>query len=320
MLNLPWGERGDLVFLAVYAPNDGGENTRLWRELTKQWRERNLPKIDILLGDFNLVEDALDRKPPRADSTVAVEALQEFKATSLLMDGWQQTFPTKQFFTWTSGSTESRLDRIYMRKEVLKFSTEWRIHPAPFPTDHNIVSCSILNPEQPHIGKGRWAIPRMVIENKEFITNVVSRGTVLQEALTPPLNERQSLQMMYKEFKADIIALAKKYACKMASMLDKKIKEKETQLEETLNNNEHLTIDRNIQSAIQKGKLRSLVQLRHKTKKMNIAIRNNWKEKPSVNIRLSLTRPKLHTQQSTHCEMTRILVQNLYRNQPKWQR
>ncbi|KIJ47043.1 hypothetical protein M422DRAFT_249350 [Sphaerobolus stellatus SS14] len=26
MLNLPWGERGDLVFLAVYAPKDGGEN------------------------------------------------------------------------------------------------------------------------------------------------------------------------------------------------------------------------------------------------------------------------------------------------------
>ncbi|KIJ38372.1 hypothetical protein M422DRAFT_106346, partial [Sphaerobolus stellatus SS14] len=221
MLNLPWGERGDLTFLAVYAPNEVGENARFWRELTKQWREKNLPKIDILLGDFNLVEDALDRKPPKADSTVAVEALQEFKATSLLIDGWQQTYPTRQFFTWTSGSSESRLDRIYMRKELLKFSTDWKIFPAPFLTDHDIVSCSILNPEQPHIGKGRWAIPPMVIENKEFITNVISKGTALQEALALPSNERKSLQTMYKGFKSDVIDLAKKYASKTASMLDK---------------------------------------------------------------------------------------------------
>ncbi|KIJ33575.1 hypothetical protein M422DRAFT_183161, partial [Sphaerobolus stellatus SS14] len=234
MLQLPRGEQGKLCFLAVYAPNDAGENTLFWKNLTKHWHEKQLPCVDTLLGDFNLVEDALDRNPPRIDPTAPVEALQEFKAMFSLQDGWRKTYPDKMFFTWTHGTTESRLDRIYMCKNLLKYSTSWAINPAPFQTDHDVVSCSILNPEEPFIGKGRWSIPPMVTGNKEFIRKVIDRGMELQTHLQTTPDERHSLQVSYAAFKKDILSIAKKYASKTASILDKKISTKESELNESL--------------------------------------------------------------------------------------
>ncbi|KIJ32586.1 hypothetical protein M422DRAFT_265610 [Sphaerobolus stellatus SS14] len=89
MLQLPWGDRGTLNCLAVYAPNDPGENACFWKSLTTRWRKNCLPNLDIVLGYFNIVEDSLDRHPARADPNAAVEALQEFKTLSLLSDGWR---------------------------------------------------------------------------------------------------------------------------------------------------------------------------------------------------------------------------------------
>ncbi|KIJ32272.1 hypothetical protein M422DRAFT_265937 [Sphaerobolus stellatus SS14] len=171
-------------------------------------------------GDFNVVEDSLDRQPPRADPPAPVTALKEFKALSLLRDGWQQTYPTKTFFTWTHGSTESRLDHIYMQQALIKYSTDWDISPAPFQTDHDVVLCRVLNPEEPYIGKGRWAIPHMVIENKEFIQKVVDEGMKLQGILQTSADYRPSLQAAFATFKKGIIRIAKQYASKTASMLD----------------------------------------------------------------------------------------------------
>ncbi|KIJ26782.1 hypothetical protein M422DRAFT_272124 [Sphaerobolus stellatus SS14] len=180
MLQLPQGEQGKLYLLAVYAPNDTGENTLFWKNLTKLWHEKQLPRIDTLLGDFNLVEDALDRNPRRIDLTAPVEALQEFKAMFSLQDGWRKTYPDK-------------------------------IH---------------------------------------------------------------SLQVSYAAFKKDVLSIAKKYTSKTASILDKKISTKESELNESLQNPDVDNSGKAAQSAIKKSELRSLVQLRHKSKKTNIAIRN----------------------------------------------
>ncbi|KIJ43385.1 hypothetical protein M422DRAFT_253260 [Sphaerobolus stellatus SS14] len=233
LLHLPWGERGTLNILAIYAPNDQHQNMSFWKDLTKIWKDRALPRLDILLGDFNSVEDPLDRQPPRKDPTATVEALQEFKAISLLQDGWRQTYPDKTFFTWTHGPTESRLDR-----------------------------------------KGRWAIPLMVTENKEFIRKIIEKGMHLQETLHEQASPRPSLQMTFANFKKDVIKLAKQYASKTASILDKQIEQKKAQLDEALCNQSLGPLEKEFQSAIKKGELRALVQLRHQKKKWNIAIRN----------------------------------------------
>jgi exonuclease III len=63
----------------VYAPNNKSENMRFWKTLNMEWSARNLPKPDLLLGDFNITEDPIDRSPPKHDNTGAVETLRDLR-------------------------------------------------------------------------------------------------------------------------------------------------------------------------------------------------------------------------------------------------
>ena len=67
----------------------------------------DLPKSDIMLGDYNLVEDPIDRLPCYADNTQIVEALQNLKSLLLLHDGWCRTYPTMKVYTYLQKATGS---------------------------------------------------------------------------------------------------------------------------------------------------------------------------------------------------------------------
>nr|VWP01731.1 Putative Sec14 protein [Ganoderma boninense] len=60
VLTVKWGgDQGLLRVVNVYAPNNTQDNAELWRTLGEKWRNNDKP--DIMMGDFNLVEDAIDR-------------------------------------------------------------------------------------------------------------------------------------------------------------------------------------------------------------------------------------------------------------------
>lgn len=61
LLTLPWHSDLTITILNVYAPNAHNENQQFWETLELKWVNLNLPMPDIMLGDFNLVEDAIDR-------------------------------------------------------------------------------------------------------------------------------------------------------------------------------------------------------------------------------------------------------------------
>lgn len=58
---IPWLKETSLKVLAVYARNEPQTNQYFWESI--QSRMRSLLRPDIMLGDFNVVEDALDRLP-----------------------------------------------------------------------------------------------------------------------------------------------------------------------------------------------------------------------------------------------------------------
>lgn len=60
MIVIPW--KGDrwLTILNIYVPNDLRETREFWTTIRDGLYTTNLAKPDIMLGDFNLVEDALD--------------------------------------------------------------------------------------------------------------------------------------------------------------------------------------------------------------------------------------------------------------------
>ncbi|KAJ7060272.1 hypothetical protein C8F01DRAFT_1292558 [Mycena amicta] len=198
LVTVPWCKRQTLTILAVYAPSESAaENAAFWDELNEMWMTIDLPVPDTFGGDINLVEEAVDRMPHHADDERAVAALANFKRTLTMIDGWRKANPNTKAYTYTSTQdppTHSRLDPIYVSPELYKNCRGWAIEDcAGNLTDHKMVSVTISAPGAPFIGKGRYAIPLRVLEDKER-------------------TEEDNPQNTFKEYKMDLVDFARKRA------------------------------------------------------------------------------------------------------------
>jgi exonuclease III len=143
-----WHADHTLRILAIYAPNSPTENQAFWQDLLQKWTIHNLTRPDLLLGDFNLVEDAIEQLSCHLDHEGTTEALQDLKSNLHLVDSWRRTNPASKAFTYQQKATGSqlRIDRIYVTEDVLKHSYDWKIEPAGLPTDHKLISTLIASP------------------------------------------------------------------------------------------------------------------------------------------------------------------------------
>jgi endonuclease/exonuclease/phosphatase (EEP) superfamily protein YafD len=78
LITLPWHSNLSLTILNIHAPNAHSENQTFWESLDLEWTRQRFPVPDIMLGDFNLVEDAVDRLPNHTDPHTAVMSLDNF--------------------------------------------------------------------------------------------------------------------------------------------------------------------------------------------------------------------------------------------------
>jgi len=108
LLTIPWQKTARINVLAIYAPNSPAENSEFWETLEEKWVQENLPMTDVLLGDFNLVEEAIDRLPPHADTQRAVNKLGDLKECLGLSNGWRRMNPTEKAYSFTQEATQSR--------------------------------------------------------------------------------------------------------------------------------------------------------------------------------------------------------------------
>ncbi|THU83857.1 DNase I-like protein [Dendrothele bispora CBS 962.96] len=154
--------------LAIYAPNvsgsNGSANEEFWKKIKNYYNEHpRTPKPDILLGDFNMVENGLiDRLPAHDDPDEAIEALDDIKMTFKLKDGWRNTYPDTKAYSYlqTATGSQSRIDRIYTTETILETAREWKIQPSGVPhADHSMITVQISSENAPYVGKGRWKLP-----------------------------------------------------------------------------------------------------------------------------------------------------------------
>lgn len=113
MISLPWNDNNILQILTVYAPNDWADNEKYWVELLNIWKTKKLPKPDIIMGDFNLVANAIDRHPAKHKHSGANDTLTEFLDITNTADAWCLENPTNQSFTWLKpplGNIQSWID------------------------------------------------------------------------------------------------------------------------------------------------------------------------------------------------------------------
>ncbi|KIJ43326.1 hypothetical protein M422DRAFT_253526 [Sphaerobolus stellatus SS14] len=209
LLKVPWrgGENDNITILGIYAPNPPTENAAFWEDLKKHWQRKRLTHPDIMLGDFNVVEDSADRHPPHEDAAQSVENLQTLKSFFHVQDGWRRTYPDQLEYTYMQGTSHSRIDRIYTREKTYKYSCNWQIHLTPMRNaDHDIISMQLLNPTSPKQGRGRWAIPPFMLDNELFINKIANLGLEMQTRIEGIANP--DIQREYKKLKDDILKLA----------------------------------------------------------------------------------------------------------------
>ncbi|KAL4255512.1 hypothetical protein AB1N83_014246 [Pleurotus pulmonarius] len=210
-----------LTILGVYAPNSASENAKFWDIIRLFFIENpNERRPDLMLGDFNVVEDAIDRQPAHMERNSATEALDKLKIELRVRDGWRTVYPDSVKFTFqqTRLSEEnvpvmSRIDRIYITNKQLQKAREWKIRPSGLSSaDHWIVSVQVSAEDAPEIGHGRWSIPERLLEDKKFLETAKNIATDWAKKLVNMENERTdeiNPQQMYMSFKNELLQTAR---------------------------------------------------------------------------------------------------------------
>ena len=126
LMEIPWGGDDKLRIMNVYAPTRNTEKAAFWSRLLEIIENDENLCPDIVLGDFNLVENPeIDRLNNRrgTDPMAAREALTNLTVKLDLTDGWRRRHPAKRGYTFW-GESQSRLDRIYAKEGIYQWCTE----------------------------------------------------------------------------------------------------------------------------------------------------------------------------------------------------
>ena len=266
LAKIPWHGDRTIKILNVYAPNDTKCNESFWESLNEIIQADQTLKPDLMLGDFNLVEDALDRLPCHSDDASAVAALGELKSDLGLVDGWRQAHPDHCEYTHqhAPNASQGRIDRIYITDDLLRPASEWKIDSPLIETDHWLVSAKVSTPEAPEIGRGRWQIPTYLFENDDVIEEVNELGKVAQDLIERNRFRRSDTvnpQTIFARLKADIVGMCRTYAKRIHPTITNKIEKLKKQLSES--NNDHLISeeDRMLNAIVMKTEILELERL-----------------------------------------------------------
>ena len=266
LARVKWHSNTTIKILNVYAPNDAADNGTFWEKLNDITRRRPETKPDVMLGDFNMVEDSLDRLPCHPDNPNTVATLGELKCNLNLIDGWRRTFPDKREYshTQTTNTSQSRIDRIYLKNELLAPATGWRIDPPLIETDHWLVSATISTPEAPEIGRGRWQIPTYLLKNKDVVKEINDLGKKAQHQIEASRFRRtitNNPQTIYAKFKSDLIEICRTHAKVIHPTITNKIEKLKRKLNEVNNNTQIDDDDKLLESIVIKTEILELERI-----------------------------------------------------------
>lgn len=215
-LRMKWTNGERLRIINVYAPNVASENTAFWACRLAEGGKPRAFRPDMIVGDFNMVEDAIDRLPPHRDTPEQCEALQRFLRELSLSDSWRARHPGTRMYTYLQQATgsQSRIDRIYTTRDTAHKAMDWEVVGPGISTDHRMLVIGLTNAEIPYQGKGRWALPPVLLSDAPFLKTMKELGKDLQTQL-----ERQQVrthtnnpQVAYASFKHKLVEAARRRA------------------------------------------------------------------------------------------------------------
>ncbi|KAH9856129.1 Endonuclease/exonuclease/phosphatase, partial [Lenzites betulinus] len=226
-LSVKWGESGKLSLLNVYAPNNANENAEFWPMLDERMMSNGPRTLDVLLGDFNIVEAPEDRTPARGDPLSPRTNLSNLCTKMNLIDGWRRENSNRRAFSYvqTGTGSQSRIDRIYITPDLASRSADWKIESTGIKTDHHMVSMSLANYADPYIGHGRWSVPKQITTDKLFLDETVKDGREVMQAIadSEATHGGRNIQTIYEAFKQHIKDRARHRTKQLFAKWDKKI-------------------------------------------------------------------------------------------------
>ncbi|KAF8287618.1 DNase I-like protein, partial [Clavulina sp. PMI_390] len=220
LVSVPWRKNLKINLLAVYAPTGAGrDNEQFWRLLASKWDEPGgeLPPVNVLLGDFNVVERQIDRLPARNDREASVEALGALKLRLGVSDAWRLRHPEDKMFTFTQdhmiNPSSSRIDRIYLDDTNIDRASDWEAICMPNNmSDHLLIKTKISLAGTAQMGSGRWSLPLYMLENKKFMERTKKRGAAALKTLQSEnfnRSDRVNPQSVFREFTSETARDAK---------------------------------------------------------------------------------------------------------------
>ena len=180
MLKIKWLEACKTLLLNVYVSTTQTEQQPFWDKVDTTRREKRLAHLEIVLGDFNVTEDKINRVPAQLDNKSATEALRKIHLNWEIQDAWRHMHPNDQSFTYWAKSGQqqikSRLNQIYIARHIQQYTFDWKTEATSVPTDHWLVQMKYAPKDAPHTGKGHWTWPLMLIEDPKTIEKITWRG------------------------------------------------------------------------------------------------------------------------------------------------
>ena len=243
MIKLTRPDNKNLSIVNIYALVQKESQPNFWAKVETKRREKRLPHPDFLLGDFNLVEDAIDRAPANLDNRTATDALRDIRLTWEVQDQWRHAHPNKKLYTYRyqkpDGMRLSRLDRIYSARRHAQHIFDWKAEPSEVPTDHWLISLKFAPKDAPLIGKGRWTWYLPALESKHIIDKIINKGKELVAELDllerEPVNRNtRNPQSLWENFKTNIKKITRDEANKSKYKAAQRIKNLEKDRKETI--------------------------------------------------------------------------------------
>jgi exonuclease III len=208
LLEFKWFNNRIIRLLNVYASNILTEHKDFWKEVTVKIQHLRTPSPDFMMGDFNMVEELIDRFPLKADLEEARTAIKEFRNIRELIDVWRNENPNQPKYTWRrtrvvngrEETSQSRLDRIYVKAAEEENTFEWKHQISEVPTDHDMVSVRFAPFDAPEIGQGRPSMPTYMLHNENFMRRAEQEGAKILNEFEDQMQSREGRTALQKAF------------------------------------------------------------------------------------------------------------------------
>ena len=120
-LTIKWNDEITIDIVNLYVPNNEKEKIDFFKRTKHIIKNLKNKENLIIMGDFNCVEDRLDRLPMNKDDNKVIEALQMITKENKMTDGWRESNPSEKDYTHESTNRSlARIDRIYVKEDKLE--------------------------------------------------------------------------------------------------------------------------------------------------------------------------------------------------------